>query len=137
MRVVPDTNVLLSALMVRGTPPEILFELWKDRRFELATCERQLEELNRVTRRAFFRGRLKPGEAGRLINDLRRLANLFDPLPQVERSPDPNDDFLLALAQVAHADFLITGDKSDLLTLSVHGHTRIVTARQLVARLAR
>jgi putative PIN family toxin of toxin-antitoxin system len=135
MRVILDTNILLSALMGRGTPPDRLYEHWKDGRFVLASCERQLEELNRVTRRPFFRERIKPSEAGRLVNDLRRLALMGDPLPVVRRSPDADDDWLLALAEKIQADYLVTGDKSDLLPLDHHGTTRIVTARQLAERL--
>jgi predicted nucleic acid-binding protein len=67
-----------------------------------------------------------------MINDIRRLALMCDPLPQVIVSPDPNDDFLLAIAQAAAADYLVTGDKSDLLALGAHGRTRIVSARSMV-----
>jgi hypothetical protein len=132
MRVVLDTNILLSALIVRGTPPDRLYEEWRHGRFELASAERQLEELNRVSRRPFFQARIKPSEIGRMINDIRRLAVMCDPLPLVTISPDPDDDFLLAIAQVAGADYLVTGDKSDLLILKRHGCTRIVTAREMV-----
>lgn len=132
MRVVLDTNILLSALISRGTPPDRLYEAWKEGRFELATCERQLEEVNRVSRRPFFRERIRASEAGRMVNDIRRLARLCDPLPAVVRSPDPDDDWLLAVAEKAGAEFLATGDKSDLLALGRHGATRIVTARHLI-----
>lgn len=137
MRVVLDTNILISALMARGTPPDRLYEYWKEGRFQLATCERQLNEVNRVSRRPFFRERIKPSEAGRMVNDIRRLALMCDPLPSVERSPDPDDDWLLAVAEKAQADYLATGDKSDLLKLERHGTTRIVTARFLADGLER
>ena len=61
MRVVLDTNVLIAALLVRGTPPDKLYEAWRDGRFELASCERQLEEINRVSRRPYFKRRFAPG----------------------------------------------------------------------------
>ena len=131
MRVILDTNILLSALIGRGTPPDRLYEHWKDGRFILVSCDRQLEELNRVTRRPFFRQRIKPAEAGRLVNDLRRLALMGDPLPAVRRSPDADDDWLLALAEKTRADYLATGDRSDLLPLGRHATACIVTARQL------
>ena len=51
---------------------------------------------------------------------------MCDPLPSVELSPDPDDDYLLATAQVVAADYLVTGDKSDLLALERHGGTRII-----------
>jgi hypothetical protein len=72
-----------------------------------------------------------------MVNDIRRLAMLFDPLPKVERSRDPADDWLLALAEASGAEFLATGDKSDLLALGRHAGTRIVTARYLVDELTR
>jgi hypothetical protein len=135
VRVVLDTNILLSALMVRGTPPGRLYEEWRHGRFDIASAERQLEELNRVSRRSFFQARLKPSEIGRMVKDIRRLAVMCDPLPLVMVSPDPDDDFLLAIAQVAEANYLVTGDKSGLLALKRHGCTRIVTARKLVQLL--
>jgi len=46
----------------------------------------------------------------------------------VSGSPDPTDDFLLAMSQSAKADYLVTGDKSGLLALKKHGQTQIVTA---------
>jgi hypothetical protein len=58
-----------------------------------------------------------------------------DALPSVERSRDPRDDFLLALCDVGQADWLVTGDKDDLLSLRRHGRTHIVTAAQLVMEL--
>ncbi len=135
MRIVLDTNILLSALLTRGTPPDQLYEEWRHGRFDLASAEQQLEELNRVSRRPFFLTRLKPSEVGRMVNDIRRLALMCDPLPSVTLSPDPNDDFLLAISQVAKADYLVTGDKNDWLALKTHGSTRITTARELLQLL--
>jgi predicted nucleic acid-binding protein len=57
----------------------------------------------------------------------------IDPLPRVERSPDPTDDFLLALSEAGDADYLVTGDKSGLLALDRHKATRIVSAREFAA----
>ena len=44
------------------------------------------------------------------------------------RSPDPNDDFLLAMAEAGKADYLVTGDKCGLLALHRHKGTQIVSA---------
>lgn len=132
MRVVLDTNILLSSLLVRGTPPDQIFTAWRHGRFELASCERQMEEINRVSRRQFFRDRLRAAEVGRMINALRRLAVVGDPLPTVTISPDPEDNFLLALAEVTRADFLVTGDKSGLLSLKRHRRTAIMSARKFL-----
>jgi len=137
VRVILDTNILLSALLVRGTPPDELYEAWRDGQFALVSCKRQLEEIRRVSRRPFFATRLKRSEVGRMINAIRRLALMRETAGAVSVSPDPDDDFLLAVAEAADADFLVTGDKSGLLELERHGRTRIVTARVLADMIGR
>lgn len=129
MRFILDSNVLIAALITRDTPPDRLYQAWRAGRITLITAEPQIEEIRRVTRRVGVRLRIHPAEAGRMVNDLRRLATVVDRLPTVEVSPDPYDNFLLAMAQVAKADVLVTGDKRDLLALSRHQGTRILTAR--------
>jgi uncharacterized protein len=133
MRVVLDTNVLISALLLESSLPALLVTHWRQGRFELLTAPPQLEELNRVTRYPKIRERLKPALAGRLINDLRELALLVEPLPFVDLSPDPYDNYLLAIALGGGADCLVTGDKSDLLFLEKHGKTRIQSVRDFIA----
>lgn len=49
---------------------------------------------------------------------------------------DPNDAFLLAMAQVSQADFLVTGDrKAGLLQQGSTGRTRIVTPTAFCAHV--
>jgi putative PIN family toxin of toxin-antitoxin system len=135
VRVVLDTNVLLAALLTHATPPGQLYTAWHGKQFVLCSSERQLEEINRVTRRPYFRSRLAQALVGRMINDIRGLALMCDPLPEVAVSLDPDDDFLLAIAQAAGAEFLVSGDKSGLLSLKKHGSTTILTARELLKLL--
>lgn len=129
MRCILDTNVLVAALITRGTPPDRLYEAWRDGRFSLVTCPLQIEEVRRVSRRQGVRFRIHPAEAGRMVNDLKRLAMGVDKLPAVALSPDPYDNFLLAMAEAAQADLLVSGDKRHLLALGHHRGTRILTAR--------
>jgi predicted nucleic acid-binding protein len=70
-----------------------------------------------------------------MVNDLRRLATVVDDLPDVEVSTDPYDNFLLAMAQVAQADMLVTGDQRGLLALHRHLGTQILSARDALERL--
>jgi len=80
--------------------------------------------------------RIKPYKAGRLVNQLKQLAENIGSLPRVERSPDPSDDFLLALCEAGQADYLVTGDKSGLLALDRHKATRIISASDFAALFA-
>jgi predicted nucleic acid-binding protein len=103
----------------------------------LVTSEEQLEEFARVSRYPHVRRFLTRAEAGRLMNELRALATVLGKLPSVTISLDPADDFLFAMAKVCKADYLVTGDKSGVLTIQQYGKTRIMTARQLVELLER
>lgn len=135
MRVVLDTNVLVSALISPSGAAHLVYKLWQAGEFRLISCEEQIAEMRRVTRRPAMRGWIKPAEAGRIINQIRHLAIMIDPVPQVAASPDPADDYLLAIAVRGRADYLVTGDKSDLLALERFRRTRIVTIRRfLLAR---
>lgn len=134
MRLALDTNVLLSALLSSSSPPAQLFALWRNRAFDLITSAEQIDEISRVTRYPKIRARLAPALAGRLVNQLRDLAIVVTNLPKVDRSPDPDDNHLLALAEAGEAQFLVTGDK-ELLSLKFHKFTNIATPAALVELL--
>ena len=101
-------------------------------RFDLLTSPEQLAELARVTRYPKLRERLPPALAGRLVNELRKLAIVLEKLPAITLCDDPYDDYLLAMATAGNADFLVTGDKRDLLGLARYEGTRIVTVRDFL-----
>jgi putative PIN family toxin of toxin-antitoxin system len=135
MRVVLDTNILVSALMIRMGSPAGIYRRWEEGRFTLLTCAEQIEELKAILHEPRIERRILPYKAGRLINQLRKLAVDVGQLPPVRRSPDPFDDFLLATAEAGEPDYLVTGDKAGLLLLVRHHGTRILTARQFAALL--
>lgn len=132
MRVIVDTNILLSALINPHGLPAQLVDAWRGARFELITSRDQLLELGEVARRPQLRKYIVPARVGRFINDLRALAEVASRLPKIDVSRDPGDNFLLAMAEVSGADYLVTGDKRDVLVLKTRARTRIVTARQML-----
>ena len=134
MRVVLDTNILVSALMVQSGTPGLIYQAWVRREFVLLISEAQLHELRMVFRKPSVSSRIRPHSAGRLVNLLRRKAKMVSALPEVQRAPDSDDDFLLATAEGGDADFLVTGD-GPLLSLGRHKITRIVTAATFVKLL--
>ena len=136
MRVVLDTNILVSALLVQLGLPAAIYRAWQEGYFTLLICAEQLDELKATLHKPAIAARIKPYKAGRLVNQLKELAETIGPLPRVERSPDPTDDFLLARSEAGNADYLVTGDKSGLLALTRHQATRIVSARDFAALFA-
>lgn len=126
IKIILDTNVLLSALLSPVGPPAQLLEAWERKKFIVVACEALIAELRDVTSRPFFQARLRVSTVELLAAGLRDLSEFCADLPQEVVAPDAKDSFLLALAEAAHADFLVTGDK-ELLALKHHGSTRIIT----------
>jgi len=135
MRVIVDTNVLLSALINPHGAPAKLIDAWRAGRFKLITSAEQLLEVGAVARRPMLREMIVPARVGAFINDLRELADVLVRLPTLDRSVDPADNFLLGMAEAGKADYLVSGDKRHVLVLGEHRSTRIVTTRKMLAVL--
>ncbi len=135
MRVVLDTNILVSALMIQTGNLAAIYRAWQQGQFTLLTCAEHLDELRATLRKPAIAERIKPYKAGGLVNEITGLAESVESLPRVRRSPDPTDDFLLALSEGGGADYLVTGDKIGLLALKHHKGTRIVSASAFVQHL--
>ena len=136
MRVVIDINILVSALIVPTGQPAAVIRMWLDGKFTLLTCATHVNELRATLHKPRVAELIKPHKAGRLLNLVRKLAEDVDPLPRVERSSDPDDDYLLGLSEAGKANYLVTGDKNGLLELDTHKGTRIISARDFAALLA-
>lgn len=131
-----DTNILISALLDSRSLPARLVDAWTEQRFTLLTSEEQIVELKRVSCYPKISALISAPRAGRLVRELRASASLIGALPDVDICHDPNDNFLLAMAQQGNANFLVTGDKADLLGLEKFSATKIIAVRQFAQILA-
>jgi putative PIN family toxin of toxin-antitoxin system len=135
MRVVLDTNVLISGLLNnRGAPGQVL-DAWRSGDFELVCCAALVEEFKRACGYPRLASYLVPADVGELVNRLRSAECWLSELPRLEKSEDPGDDFLLAMAQASSADYLVSGDDAGLLAIGHLGRTQIVTAASFLAVL--
>ncbi len=129
VRIVLDTNVVVSALLWRGTPHRLRDTIRQHPSTQLFTSAALLDELARVLARPFAAKRLALiGTSARtLITDYALAADLVTPLavPPVIAA-DPDDDRVIAAAVAATADLIVSGD-SHLLDLGTHRTIRIVT----------
>ena len=130
MRVVLDTNVLLAALISPYGAPDIICRAWRAGRFDLITAAAQLDELRRVSRYPKIKAILPAHRIGAMINNMQRphVLGALPHLPDGIEVDDPDDAFLLAMAEAGEADYLVTGDRrAGLLQRACFGRTRIVT----------
>ncbi|MCJ7438666.1 MAG: putative toxin-antitoxin system toxin component, PIN family [Acidimicrobiia bacterium] len=111
MRAVLDPNVLISALLTPHGKPAQVVRSWLAGAFELFVSESLLAELQRALGYPKLRALIEATEAQELLDLLRRDAEVIDDPddPPAIRSPDPDDDYLIALAMSARAA-LVSGD---------------------------
>lgn len=127
MRLVVDTNVLISGLLWRGAP-HALIEQARLNTFTIVTSSLLLGEFKEVIGRHKFRAVLARSgtDPQRLLRDIRQLVEVVEAPPLLRRvSVDPDDDCVLAAAMAANADLIVSGD-DDLLSLRHHDKIRIV-----------
>mgnify|MGYP001777772094 CR=1 FL=1 len=136
MKVVLDTNVLISAILSPNNPPDLILQSWFNGKFELLTSEEQLEEIRRVSRYAHLQPFLQPHRVGLIINRIKLLATIVKPGSLfAEEALDPDDNFLIAICESGLANALVTGDhRAGLLERKHIGSTEILTAAQFVER---
>jgi len=71
MRVVLDTNILISSLMVQAGNSATVYCAWREGHFTLLTCAEHLDELRATLRKPAVAERIKPYRAGGLVNELK------------------------------------------------------------------
>jgi putative PIN family toxin of toxin-antitoxin system len=134
MRVILDTNILLSALLSPLGPPARLFAAWERSTFTLVAGDALVAEFRGVVRRPFFQGRLRASATELLAAGLQDFSFYCGQLAPGPIAADPKDSYLLAMAEASQADFLVTGDK-ELLALKSHKTTRIITPAAMIELL--
>lgn len=115
-RLVVDASALLSGIVGADVaPPARLVEALLDGHFESVVCPRLLGEVRRGLTRPYFLARIDPADAARAVREIALASvQLRDPREPPSILRDPNDDYLVALAQTSGARAIVTGDR-DLL----------------------
>jgi putative PIN family toxin of toxin-antitoxin system len=122
LRVVLDTNVLLSGLAYPASLPGRILAAWRHGAIEVLLSWHILEELRRVLPRLSHRHGLADAEIADLVDALAIQAEIIEPLPTADSdlrdaTDQPVLGSLLAALVTSRADYLVTRDK-DLLALS-------------------
>jgi len=128
LRVVLDTNVIISALVGHGKSRHLLTKLFE--KYEIVSSKQMLAELGDVLSRRKF------GFTRNQINEFLLMMIRGSIAATVTECPeiiveDPDDDVVLATALEGGADFIVSGDKH-LLSLREFRGIRIVTVREML-----
>ena len=131
MRVVLDTNILISAFIFPGGPPEAVYRLVLEGRVELVTARPLLIELGRVLTEKFG---WDSSRADEVVAQVARLGQVVRPMETVrEIAADPSDDRVLEAAAEGGAEVIVSGDRH-LLRLGTWRAVRIEPAAKFLTR---
>jgi uncharacterized protein len=129
IRVVLDTNILISALLTpKGPPTQVLLMIILQPDTQLCVSPDVYAEYEEVIRRP--RLNRTDDEIATTLRTIRENGFWVMPIEKVRACSDPDDDIFLECAQAAGAQYLVTGNVKDFP--ATWGSTKIVTARQFL-----
>lgn len=132
MRVVLDTNILLSAFVFPGGAPEQVYRRVLDGRITLVTSPPLLSELGRILTEKFHWEKSYTEE---VVAQLVRIGVVVDPTEEIaDITDDPADNRVLEAAAAGHADVIVSGDRH-LLSLGTWRAVRVLAPAVLMDEL--
>ena len=130
MKIVVDTNVIISGVFFGGAPQQVLNAIVSSKVTACATTE-IVDEYLEIVDEMITR---KQGRIDRnILSPLIHALEMIEPKTRVELSRDPDDDKFLGCAKDAKAMYIVSGDK-DLLVLERFENIEIITAREFCDR---
>ena len=130
MRVVVDTNVLISGVFFGGLPRMVLSSIVRGKVTACATAE-IIDEYEDVVQEMADR---KHGHVNRMIlSPLIRAMEVIETTSHIEICRDPDDNKFLECAKDSRALYIVSGDK-DLLVIKEYENIQIITAKEFCER---
>lgn len=136
MRVVADTNVLVSAVVSKSGSAAEFLKHWKEQRFTLVTSPFILKEVEAVLNREkiWKTYGLFPEDRSVTVDVLRRQSVVVYPVSvDAVVSEDPSDDHILAAATEGNASIVVSGDRH-LLHVKAHRGIRMVSLARFLKK---
>ena len=132
MRIVIDTNVLISGIFFGGFPRKILSAVVAQKITACATPE-IISEYEEIVQEMIDR---KQGHINRaILGPLIKAMEIIEPVTQIEICRDPDDNKFLECAKDSHALYIVSGDK-DLLVIEEYENIQIITAKDFCEKYA-
>jgi uncharacterized protein len=134
MRVVIDTNLFVSALINQNSRQRLNLVLEK-MAIQILSDDALMEELYEVINRPKFKKYVSQSEIDDFYKLIQERTIRVETHSIVLVSPDPKDDFLLVICMDGDADYLLTGNKIDLLDLIQFHKTKIITLTEFLTTI--
>jgi len=130
VRLVFDTNIIISALLFEGSKPFKAFLIGLERG-EILFSASTLTELKEVLWRKKFDPFLTHEERKEFLASFVIYGTPVEPGEKITKCRDPEDNKFLELAVSGRADFIVSGDQ-DLLILNPFRNIPIVTPHEFI-----
>lgn len=133
MRVVADTNILVSAILFGG-PPEQVFLAALRGEIQLLTSLSLLKEFEKVLKEKFT---LSTDLAREIIEEVKEVAEIVEVSSRIKAISYPDEDNrVLECAVDGQADFIVTGDTRHILPLKEFRGIKILPPSELLKLLS-
>lgn len=145
LRVVIDTNVIISSLIQKESASEIIergapfkiMERFRQNHFVMYINGHLMEEYDKKINQLIGQGVIKdPSAAGSILNDIRgRAVSLKHPIDPPLRCTDPKDNHVLEVALVGGLDYIVTDDSRDLFGLegnTLLNNTKVINTETFI-----
>jgi putative PIN family toxin of toxin-antitoxin system len=135
VRLVVDTNVVISALLWEGMPKRLMKAQFSEEILFFTSIPLIAELADVLSRSKFQKKIVEAGlSVGQLIGLYAGVTNTVRPFSVPRLAPDPDDDVVIGTALAAKADFIVTGDHGLLSVVEYEG-VRILSVREAMDRL--
>lgn len=132
MKVVLDTNILISFLLTHGETISKIIDGWEQQKFTLLVTNEIITEIKQVIERFVVSKLIKEETALAFLDRLEKESLIVLSLTTLTISPDKKDNRYLECAKDGKADYLISGDKKHLLKFGKFGKTKIISPAQFI-----
>ena len=129
IKVIVDTNILISAILKDRLPEKVILLIIEDERFDWLASEEIIQEYKTVITRPKFH--IHEDEIKFQFDLIDRMTTIVYPDLNITFQRDQKDAKFLSCSLASNADFLITGD-SDLADMGHYNNTRIISVSEFV-----
>lgn len=136
IRVVLDTNIVVSALIKQGSIPEAVFNISIGHpKVQLCLTKDIADKYKTVLSYGKFKKYLRQDSIEQALQAIKQAATMIKPRSAgIPKLSDPDDEKFLACAIAARASYLITGNTKHFPQPSF-GRTRIITPREFYDKM--